>query len=113
MSLDIRLIANVCPTCKRGEVVYESNITHNLGAMAKAAGIYDVLWRPEENWIKRAADMIPALEAGIEAMVADPARFRALNPPNGWGKYEGLLDLAVGVLCVAREWPEARVEASR
>ena len=113
MSLDFYMINNRCPTCKRGEVVYERNITHNLGSMAKEAGIYDVLWRPEESGVKRAADMIPALEAGIAAMEADPARFRAMSPTNLWGTYDGLLDFARRALGNARAFPDAEVEASR
>lgn len=32
---------------------YHANITHNLGKMAEAAGIYHALWRPDEIGIKR------------------------------------------------------------
>jgi hypothetical protein len=34
--------------------VFDYNITHNLGEMAKAAGIYMELWRPEEIGIIKA-----------------------------------------------------------
>jgi hypothetical protein len=59
--------------------------------MAEAAGIYGQVWRPEENGIKTGADMLPHLERGIAALLADPSRFEALNPDNGWGSYEGFL----------------------
>ena len=50
MSLDIWLGMNVDTG---GEEPYflelfDANITHNLGEMADKAGIYDVLWYPEE-----------------------------------------------------------------
>jgi precorrin-6x reductase len=44
MSLDIWLEISATP--------FEANITHNLNRMAEAAGVYKVLWRPEENEIK-------------------------------------------------------------
>ena len=42
MSLDVYL------TDAEGREVFSANITHNLGAMAKEAGIYMHLWRPDE-----------------------------------------------------------------
>jgi len=48
MSLDVYLMKTM-PTS-----VYDANITHNLGAMAEAAGIYKHLWRPEEIGITKA-----------------------------------------------------------
>ncbi len=36
------------PDNYESDVVFEYNITHNLGVMADAAGIYEALWRPEE-----------------------------------------------------------------
>jgi hypothetical protein len=51
MSLDVS-ITRTQPTC-----VYDANITHNLGAMAKAAGIYMHLWRPDEIGIKTASEL--------------------------------------------------------
>lgn len=41
--------------------VFSQNVTHNLGKMADAAGIYYALWRPEEL-------MDPALAARIDAL---------------------------------------------
>lgn len=33
---------------EESERFYSANITHNLGNMAQAAGIYHPVWRPEE-----------------------------------------------------------------
>ena len=71
MSLDIDLYARV----------YGANITHNLGVMAKAAGIYDCLWRAPENGFTQATQLIDPLTAGIAKMEADPKRFKAMNSP--------------------------------
>lgn len=49
MSLDVYL------TATRPTEVCALNITHNLGRMAKEAGIYQHLWRPEEIGVTKAA----------------------------------------------------------
>jgi len=33
------------------------------------------------------------LQIAVSAMRADPEKYRAMNPPNGWGSYEGVLKL--------------------
>jgi hypothetical protein len=93
--------------------VFDRHITHNLGKMAEEAGIYEVLWRPEEIGINKASDMIPFLEKGLETLKSDPERFKEFNPENGWGSYEGLLVFAVDTLAACKEHPDARVSASR
>lgn len=42
--------------------VFSQNITHNLGSMADAAGIYEACWHPEELMDKEAAFEIRRLE---------------------------------------------------
>jgi len=86
MSLDVYLNA-VRPT-----TVYTRNITHNMGRMADAAGIYQHIWRPEELNIKTAGELIEPLTAGLARLKADPAHFSQFNPANGWGNYENLVE---------------------
>jgi hypothetical protein len=93
--------------------VYHRNITHNLNKMANAAGIYEHLWRPEEIGITRAKDLVEPLAAGLERLRAEPETFKAHNPPNGWGNYEGLVSFVETYLAACREYPEAGVRASR
>ena len=93
--------------------VYSSNITHNLGKMADVAGIYEALWRPEEIGINKARQLIEPLTAGLAALKADPAKFRAHNPPNGWGTYEGFVLFVEKYLAACREYPDADVSVSR
>jgi len=40
---------------------------------------------------KTSAECLPSLKAAINVMAGDPARFKAMNPPNGWGDYDSLL----------------------
>ena len=107
MSLDVSL-TEVRPTS-----VYSANITHNLAAMAKAAGIYMHLWRPEEIGIVKAAELIEPLRDGLARLEADPEQFEAFNAPNGWGLYEHFVPFVRDYLRACEENPEATVSADR
>ena len=113
MSLDVYLKYDVCPTCGRGDEVFSQNITHNLGKMADAARIYQIVWRPEENGITHAKQLIEPLRKAIAEMKADPARFKAHNSPNGWGTYENFVPWLERYLEACEKYPEATVEVSR
>lgn len=93
--------------------VYSANITHNLGPMAREAGIYMEVWRPEEVSIAKAMDLVGPLERGIAAMKADPERFEARNAPNGWGTYKNFVPWLERYLNACREYPDADVRVSR
>lgn len=95
------------------DTVYDANITHNLGRMAEAAGIYKPLWRPEEIGISLAGDLVRPLEAGLARLEADPEKFRDLNPPNGWGSYDSLVLFVRSYLAACRDYPTATVSVSR
>lgn len=93
--------------------VHCGNITHNLGPMAREAGIYTLLWRPEEIGIKYARELIAPLEAGLNILRMYPERFRKFNPENGWGSYEGLVEFVEVYLAACREHPDAEVDTWR
>lgn len=119
MSLDLYFYNRgscVCEACgneHEGErEVWRGNITHNLTQMADLALLYVPCWRPEEV-VQRAEELIPLLAAGLAKLEADPEKFQALNPSNGWGCYGGLVSFVRSLLGACREWPGARVEASR
>ena len=107
MSLDVRLEA-VRPT-----VVFDSNITHNLGKMAAKAGLYQLLWRPEELNITHAAQLIEPLRVGLALLERDPAYYRQFNPTNGWGTYEKLVEFTREYLAACIENPDAEIHVSR
>lgn len=92
---------------------YSANITHNLGPMARAAGIYEHLWRPEEVSITKAAELVAPLTAGLVHLCADPDRFRALNPENGWGSYDGLVRFVARYIDACQQHPTADVSVWR
>ncbi len=93
--------------------VFSANITHNLGDMADAAGLYMPLWCPEEIGISKAHELIVFLREGLEALQSAPDKFRQHNPPNGWGNYEGLVAFVEDYLHACEKHPDADVSASR
>lgn len=107
MSLDVYLKV-VQPVA-----IFQDNVTHNLGPMAKEAGLYHVLWRPEELGITKARELIPHLQAGLHLLRSDPDRFSAFNPSNGWGSYSALVDFVSNYLCACEQHPDAEVEVCR
>ena len=107
MSLTVYL-KEMCPTD-----VYRGNVTHNLTEMARAAGLYEVLWRPDELGLTHAKQLIQPLQDGLTALQADPPRYKDLEPSNGWGTYEGLVGFVTGYLTACQEHPDATLEISR
>lgn len=62
------------------------NYTYNTSPMLYAVGID---WH--ELTGKPISEALPVLDAGIASLEAEPERFTAMNPPNGWGSYDSLL----------------------
>lgn len=93
--------------------VFEQNITHNLAGMAREAGVYMPLWRPDECGVSKACDLLIPLTDGLAALRADPFRFQQFNPENGWGSYEGLVRFTEKYLDACKRYPDADVHVSR
>ena len=113
MGLDVTLTNKVCKCCGNGSVVYRGNITHNLNKMADNAKIYDVVWRPEENGVTKAKQLIKPLENAIKNMENSPDRFELFNAPNGCGTYSHFLSWLRNYLEACKNYPEAEVSADR
>lgn len=112
MSLDVYLRAVApCDECEQlcTKVVFRANITHNLGAMAEEAKLYRPLWRPGNS--KKAGALIRPLREGLALLKSDPGRFKAFNPENGYGSYDGLCGFIEKYLAACENWPDADVEA--
>lgn len=108
MSLDVHLIA-VVPTA-----VFDYNITHNLGRMAAAAGIYKHLWRPDEcHDVEKAGDLIEPLADGLYRLRQLPDHFSKYDSPNGWGTYKHLVEFVEKYLAACRKHPDAKIETWR
>jgi len=113
MSLDVTLSRKPCPECGHSLEGYSSNITHNLGKMARSAGIYEHLWRPEEIGITKASQLIKPLRAGIVRMLTNPSKFKLDSDPAGWGTYEQFLPWVEQYLAACERMPDADVSVSR
>ncbi len=93
--------------------LFTANITHNLGAMAKEAGLYEAVWRPEEIGLSKGSEVAAFLRGGISRMEQDPPRFIALDSANGWGTYRDFLPWLKAYLKACEEYPDADVKVSR
>lgn len=118
MSLDVTLLKTdpKCDHCGRGgeEIeLFSANITHNLGAMAREAGIYRHLWRPGEIGITTAGQLVGPLRAGLELLMSDPVRFEKHNAENGWGTYGQFVPWVERYLSACQQNPDATVRADR
>lgn len=78
MSLDISLYAT---DKDNNEIeVWQTNITHNLAKMAQASGLYDVMWRPDENGIDTAKYAIPHIAKGLKYLANNKESLIKYNP---------------------------------
>jgi len=93
--------------------VYWSNITHNLNTMANKAGLYECLWRPNEQGMTHARDLIEPMEKGLALLKNNKGRFEKFNASNGWGTYEQFVPWVEDYLEACKEYPNAKVETSR
>ena len=93
--------------------VYERNITHNLNKMAGEAGIYKHLWSPGELGITKAGELIDPLREGLALLKSDPERFKAFNPTNGWGNYDGLVNFVEEYQAACVRYPAAEIGISK
>lgn len=92
--------------------VYWGNITHNLNEMAEAAGLYKPLWYPDELGFTKAAQLIEPLRDGLAKLQTEPDVYRALNPSNGWGDYDGFLRFVREYLTACLTYPDADIHVS-
>lgn len=104
MSLDIYLEAT------RVVYVYGANYTHNVAPMWRLAGCYDALYMSDGE---RAHNRTAELRAAVAAMEADPAKYQALDAPNGWGTYETALEFLKATLAAFEANPDATIRVSK
>lgn len=100
-------------TERQTDTIYGANITHNLGGMAREAGIYEAMWKPDKIGITHASQLIDPLRTGLALLMREPDRFKVFDPSNGWGDYEGLVRFVNDYLQACEENPEAEVRVSR
>ena len=106
MSLDITLTANA-PT-----IVFSANVTHNLTAMADAAGIYQHIWHPEELNITKASQLIKPLKTALKLLKSDPDGFKRYDNENAWGQYNDFVSFVQDYLTACKAKPRASISAN-
>jgi hypothetical protein len=42
-------------------------------------------------------DALPLIQDACKRLRDDPGKYKAMNPPNGWGDYDGALQFLVGI----------------
>lgn len=112
MSLNVYLSCDCGRECCM-RTLYQSNITHNLNTMAKHAGVYRAIWRPEEIGIDKAEQLIQPLDDCIRALQGRPSFFKRFNAENGWGLYEHFVTFVEKYLDACKKFPNAKVSVSR
>ena len=101
MSYDVML---KCPTCTcEGHEHYSidiGNYTWNVSGMYHAAAPPNIETDSILYWMngKIAGDVIWVLKFILAEMRDAPDVFREMNPPNGWGDYEGAIRFIDGIL---------------
>ena len=104
MGLDLCLKTEVCPHCGREDSPdFEWNYTYNVSKMW-----YEVF--PESNKMididgMTCKESLPRLEHLRDTIKADPDKFKAMNPPNGYGCYESFVEAVERLIIVAKNYP--------
>ena len=84
---------------------YDRNYTYNVSPMFYEAMGGDGIASIEGKTGEEAA---PLLSQAIKAMVEEPEKYKAMNPANGWGDYDGALELLRDLRSWGLESPLAR-----
>ena len=87
MSYDVRILVREQVTGRFVEVCRpeRDSPTYNLGELFRSCMGMD--WAQGEEY--PCAEMLPAIERGIEELARDPGAYRHLEPSNGWGTLTG------------------------
>lgn len=101
MSYDIWISCAHCDS----ELEPSTNYTHNVGPMLHDAGID---WNGKMNNLP-VSEALPILEAGISKLESNPEYYRSMNPENGWGSYDGMMEWLAVIRKQMKAHPEGVV----
>ena len=85
--------------------------TYNLSAMWRLAGVFENHPITDLHG-ERAATIGDRAARGLLRAVTKPAEFKALEPDNGWGDYEGFVRTLTRLAIDCAEEPEAIAHVS-
>ena len=98
-------------THKTQDVLFNTQITHNLVPMAKAAHIYILLWKPYILTIELAKDLIEPLTSGLRDLRDRPEYFKRFNH-RVCGKYINFVVFVEGYLQACKDNPDAKIRVA-
>lgn len=108
MSYDVDLVSEPCITCHRSDSpCTEWNYTYNCSGMWAEAGFS----LQDFDGIQAGACAV-ALRRGIEELVNDPAKYRPMEPSNGWGSYSSSIERLLVLAEQFEEYPKCRVRVT-
>lgn len=90
------------------ELVEVGNYTSNVAGMWATALGFGLADLSQKN----AGASLPSLQRAVAAMEANPTRYEEMNPPNGWGDYQGALSYLRRLRDACAEHPKATIRIS-
>ena len=107
MGWDLSLKTKPCTHCGRADDGGSWSYTYNTSPMLRAAGlvVQDLVGQTGAVCAERIA-------AALTVLRADPARFQAMNPSNGWGSYDGVCKVLDEVRAACAAHPDAVMDGS-
>jgi len=106
MSYDVHLDIDAGGPEPVALAILDANMTWNLRPMFAECNNGD---GPQEWDGKAAREVAEILMRTLAAFNADPAKFKAMNPANGWGDFDGARRFAMTVLDACHAAPNATV----
>jgi hypothetical protein len=83
-------ISKKCECCNNYDEAFSGNMTYNVSPMYYEALGEEGLRGLDE---KKCSEVVEYLRKGIKEMKSNPEKYKKMNPSNGWGSYEGALEL--------------------
>jgi len=77
-------------------IIFDTGYTYNVSGMFEKALGKEI--RALEH--KTGAELESIFKTAVKNMEENPEEYRIMNPPNGWGDYEGALE----ILKTLRDW---------
>ena len=91
--------------------VFTANDGGEFYWISEWAGIYEVLWEPEESGVERAVQLIEPLKNALTRLRSNPEKFRSMNVlfPGRWDTYCEFVPWVEAYLQACEKWPQAKV----
>jgi hypothetical protein len=92
---------------------HRHNVTHNLAAMFRAAGVdWHDYYEHDGNGDRKASELLPEVVLAYWRLVNDPEDFRQYVPENGWGDLRGAVSFLADLMRDLARHPDGIVRVS-